>query len=324
MEFDRNKFKALLYCVVCRTGDRVRCGATKLYKVLWSGARASITDFFALDQITRREIALFLMFVCLAWLFVGVIFLWLPQCVAAWLITLLCVFISGIVALLFLAKNFLFFTATALLAFSMTLLLPYWKECTLRPETTVIGVYTSFLSVCIGTLLMKAKAQHLVGKKAWHLAHNIGLWQATALAMLLFVVWPSTPGIPEVITIHGAQVALLMDDLLGAVGFAAVVLGVRRCCSRKASLAIAVIAVCYQLIDILYGFEYVPKLNSDSPAVEIAHSYAYFFSVAKLNYTIFFSSFIAFYGMPKKYQKQKHPFRWMIQKLVGYLIGVEA
>jgi len=41
MEFDRNKFKALLHYVVWKAGDRHGFGATELYKVLWlSDARA--------------------------------------------------------------------------------------------------------------------------------------------------------------------------------------------------------------------------------------------------------------------------------------------
>jgi hypothetical protein len=41
MDFDRNKFKALLHYVVWRAGDRDGFGAPKLYKVLWfSDARA--------------------------------------------------------------------------------------------------------------------------------------------------------------------------------------------------------------------------------------------------------------------------------------------
>jgi hypothetical protein len=41
MDFDRDKFKALLHYVVWRAGDRDGFGATKLYKVLWfSDARA--------------------------------------------------------------------------------------------------------------------------------------------------------------------------------------------------------------------------------------------------------------------------------------------
>jgi hypothetical protein len=35
MQFDRDKFKALLHYVVWRAGDRDGFGATKLYKVLW-------------------------------------------------------------------------------------------------------------------------------------------------------------------------------------------------------------------------------------------------------------------------------------------------
>jgi hypothetical protein len=41
MEFDRDKFKALLHYVVWKAGDKEGFGATKLYKVLWfSDARA--------------------------------------------------------------------------------------------------------------------------------------------------------------------------------------------------------------------------------------------------------------------------------------------
>ena len=41
MQFDRNKFKALLHYVIWKAGDRDGFGATKLYKVLWfSDARA--------------------------------------------------------------------------------------------------------------------------------------------------------------------------------------------------------------------------------------------------------------------------------------------
>jgi hypothetical protein len=41
MQFDRDKFKALLHYVIWKAGDRDDFGATKLYKVLWfSDARA--------------------------------------------------------------------------------------------------------------------------------------------------------------------------------------------------------------------------------------------------------------------------------------------
>jgi hypothetical protein len=41
MQFDREKFKALLHYIIWRAGDRDGFGATKLYKVLWfSDARA--------------------------------------------------------------------------------------------------------------------------------------------------------------------------------------------------------------------------------------------------------------------------------------------
>jgi hypothetical protein len=41
MQFDRNKFKALLHYVVWKAGDKDGFGATKLYKILWfSDARA--------------------------------------------------------------------------------------------------------------------------------------------------------------------------------------------------------------------------------------------------------------------------------------------
>jgi hypothetical protein len=41
MQFDRDKFKALLHYIVWRAGDKDGFGATKLYKILWfSDARA--------------------------------------------------------------------------------------------------------------------------------------------------------------------------------------------------------------------------------------------------------------------------------------------
>jgi Protein of unknown function (DUF4065) len=41
MQFDHNKFKALLHYIVWKAGDKDDFGATKLYKVLWfSDARA--------------------------------------------------------------------------------------------------------------------------------------------------------------------------------------------------------------------------------------------------------------------------------------------
>jgi hypothetical protein len=258
--------------------------------------------FFGINKVNRYDIILFSTFIFIMWAIVGIIFLFQDH--PAWYITAVCVLISGRVTQMFFHHRPLLFTAMSLLAFTMALLLLFWgghpptsssHAVMLPSENIAISMYTSFLTVYIGALLMLDEAN---GNAAAvdHLTQRMFPWLAATLVVILGYAWPSP--LRDFFQIDKEHYALLMDFLLGAVGFAFIVVGVNHCCGGKASLAIATVLVGYQLIGLFFLIAHFRDSDlKDDSSIVISPHFAYFFSVAKLTYTVLLSWLVARRGM---------------------------
>jgi hypothetical protein len=226
---------------------------------------------------------------------VALAFKLVPENYVAWSITCFCGIISGRFALTFLRRSPRLFTVMALFTFTWTLLLLFWMDPSNQSGKEIIGVYTSFLSVYIGSLLML----HAEGQDA---SHKTARWQVAALILLLAVATPSIPGlatptgdpIPLMTT---RQFTILMDLFLGIIGFISVVLGVSRCFGVNAAGMIGTILIFYAAIGGTFTVHQWAGPASTMPV------YAGLFSVAKLAYAAAFSGVVVYRGMPDEDRK---------------------
>jgi hypothetical protein len=245
--------------------------------------------------------------------------LWSPN-VVAWLSAFLCAAYSGMVARAFLRHSTRLFTVMALFAFSWTLLLPYWANVTLAPGAAVIGVYTSFLSVYIGSLLML----HAQLEQGSDHPHGIVPWQVVALVLLLAVASPSIPTMMgpagTIFQITTRQFTILIDEFLGLIGFVAVALGIKRCFGVGPGLMIAVIVALYGAVGLAFLILQWPEPIDHLPILTpyVYSIYAYLLSVAKLSYAAAFCSIIAYYGM-READRRAGVWHWALM-----LVGVQG
>jgi hypothetical protein len=248
--------------------------------------------------------------------------------------TLFCVFFSARIALAFLRENPRLFTAQALFTFSWTLLLPYWSLRTdlERSSLEIVGVYTGFLHVYIGGLLL---LHALSGETR---AHRIAWLQVIGLRLLLLVVTP-TALLGVVLIWIDTQIGVKINDpesvrrhimvfvgtLIGIVGFICVAWGVRRIGGWFSFVLISVIFLWYTAIGIASDIQFWIEPDGSRPLLPqdflAPSTFEYWFAILKCAYTLTFGSIIAYYGMPEA-DRQAGFFHWL--GVFGYLTKSES
>jgi hypothetical protein len=245
----------------------------------------------------------------------GLAFLFLSSTIVAWSSAFLCSIAAATVAIKFLNRNVRLFTVMALFSFSWTLLLPYWAEPAISPQVELNPVYAGFLSVYIGSLLMLHRQLH----DGHNAPRKIVPWQVVALWLLLAVAAPSTPGGSKFLGLDAIQFTMLIDIILGILGFVSVSIGVWKCFGPRAGSLIGITLLFYGIIGVTYDAQ--RWFNPASLSVPIQHLYAYLFSLVKLCYAIFFIAIVAHEGMPEEDRKEG-PVHWIfvlagVQPLMG-------
>ena len=232
-----------------------------------------------------------------------------------WIATLGCVIFSSAIAFAFLRENPRLFTVMALFAFSWSLLLPYWAmPSSERGSWEVIGVYTGFLTVYIGALLLL----HAHALQAASLSHwGVVALQATALRLLLYVVMPSALlllGLEKLNSFYNInmdeptmqtilrQIQSVIGFALGLIGFACIIWGVRRIGGTISAIALSAVLICYATIELAANIQFWFKLDDKLPPFctycPPPTWYPNLFAIMKSLYTLVFGSTIAYHGMP--------------------------
>jgi hypothetical protein len=248
-----------------------------------------------------------------------------------WIATLGCVVFSTAIAIAFLRNSPRLFTVMALFAFSWALLLPYWAmPIADRALWEIIGVYTGFLTIYIGGLLILHKeaedseqASKLAGtsehggKKADTSEQASVVWlQKAALRLLIFIVMPSAIVVFSIEQINAffgmhldapmvrRQIELIVGDTLGIVGFVCVVWGVRKIGATYSAVALGVVLLCYAALELLDDWQFWFEPNESLPPAcrycPPPNWYPYLFALMKSLYTLIFGSIVAYHGMPDK------------------------
>lgn len=205
--------------------------------------------------------------------------------------SLVCVWVSGNLALSYLKKSPRLFTAMALFAFIWALLIVYWGTDDKKTQAT-LSVYTSFLLVYIGGLL-EAHAKDKNKLDDFNLVDQFQYW---AVALLLVVVTGKT-----FIGFEHDKVIAIIDEILFVLGISAVWMGMKKLSNSSAFFTLTLILIAYIVIQAGYLIPTFKEELGDLSRYNLPMSYyPYCFAALKVILTLVFGCMVAYIGMSEE------------------------
>jgi hypothetical protein len=205
--------------------------------------------------------------------------------------SLLCVWISGNLALTYLKKSPRLFTAMALFAFIWALLIVYWGTDDKKTQAT-LSLYASFLLVYIGGLL-EAHAKERNKLESFNLVDQFQYW---SVALLLAVVTGKT-----FIGFGHEKVIAIVDELLFVLGFFAIWMGMRKLSNSSAFFMLTFILTAYIVFQAGYLIPVFKEELGDLSGYNLPMNYyPYFFAAFKVVLTLVFGCMVAYVGMSEE------------------------
>jgi hypothetical protein len=206
--------------------------------------------------------------------------------------TLFCVYATGAFAAR-LRNTPKLFMAMVLLTFTWALVILYWS--TSEPVTKDrIGVYTSFLSICIASLLA-AYDEELRGPRKWSLLGAAQLIvQYGSIPLLYFVATGQYFSVFD-----SSQVAGVAELALGVIGFGAIALSGWKLLGTRASLTLILfVFLPYTIFNLAGAIQRFPSIVGSAPYASFIVGYSVHAAIVlKLLYTVLFGSFIAYVAL---------------------------